>query len=57
MAAIPVSSDESATNVPQPVITDQIKATAKRLTVLERSQDLVALESRIAAIELFLFGP
>lgn len=56
MAAIPVPSDEMPTNPVQPHVPDDIKNNARRLTILERSGDQT-LEERVAAIELFLFGP
>jgi hypothetical protein len=56
MAAIPVSSNEMATSTPQPRGADQIADLERRLTILERAL-LANHEERLAAIELFLFGP
>jgi hypothetical protein len=56
MAAIPVTSEEHPVNPPRPVITDEISDNSRRLSILERSGNQT-LEERVAAIELFLFGP
>lgn len=54
--ATPVPSSQTAASTPQPLVVDEINDHERRLVIIERSL-LSELEDRIAAIELFLFGP